>query len=168
MTEQYQHFLNVHADTLRKDGNAELAARLPPALRRTKAKELTHTYLNLPLADVARRLGLETADAAEALLLDMAKRSEIDVKIDDVHKVVHFAEAPAAAHMGVSAASEEAIAAKLHLEMAKAAHLATIVDKMAEKINLNPTFILKSTDLESPSSAIRDTDDANVASMEFM
>ena len=57
----------------------------------------------------------------------------------------------------------------LHGEMAAALKLGAIVDKMAEKISLNPTFILKSAnDLGDAPGAIRDADDANVASMDFM
>ena len=156
--------LNKHAEALARDGNAELAARLPDALRRAKAVELTHTYLNLPLADVAARAGLADADAAEALLLNMAKRQELRVAIDDAARVAHFSE-----EEGPGAASEEAIAATLHGEMAAALKLGAIVDKMAEKISLNPTFILKSAnDLGDAPGAIRDADDANVASMDFM
>ena len=63
----------------------------------------------------------------------------------------------------------QAIAATLHGEMAAALKLGAIVDKMAEKISLNPTFILKSAnDLGDAPGAIRDADDANVASMDFM
>lgn len=156
--------LAKHAEALARDGNAELAARLPDALRRAKAVELTHTYLNLPLADVAARAGLPDADAAEALLLNMAKRQELRVTIDDAARVAHFSE-----EEGPGAASEEAIAATLHGEMAAALRLGAIVDKMAEKISLNPTFILKSaSDLGDAPGAIRDADDANVASMDFM
>lgn len=65
--------LEEHEAVFAKDANLGLAKQVLPAFKRRSVKKLTLTYLTLSLADVATKTGLESAEAAEAIMLEMVR-----------------------------------------------------------------------------------------------
>jgi len=164
----------LHRAAVEADGNSGLAQQLPHALQRRLINQLTRSYLNLSLADVARRCGLPSPAAASKVLAAMVDAGEIEAQIDEAAQRVSFEAAPppdAAAAVLLEQRHTEALAA----ELAKASDLGALLEVMAERVATNTAYVSKTSVAdrddaagpESPTHAAAPDDDYPAGAADF-
>ena len=111
----------------------------------------------LPLGAAATKLGLADGQEAEAALVDAVATGALGVlRVDDARRVARFdGAAPAFA-------SEQQVAAELHAAVAAVLDVGATAAAMAERVALNPNFILKSDLVTAEAHVDRDDGHADV------
>ena len=89
---ELQAALDKHVRTFTEDRNLGLAKRCLAALVRRSVHALTETYLTLSLPDIAQKIKLPVAAAAESTTRDMIVSGEIHASIDEDKGMVLFRE----------------------------------------------------------------------------
>jgi COP9 signalosome complex subunit 3 len=79
-------------ELFKKDNNSGLIKQCTSALFRRNIQRLTATYMTLSLADIAKIVGLESAAAAENVLVRMIENGEINAVINARDGMVSFEE----------------------------------------------------------------------------
>jgi len=86
--------INNNSRTILADENMGLCKQLLDGHKRWTIKELTNTYLSLPLPDLARRIGPSVSnEQVIQLLMQMVEAGEVIASIDVINNVVFFDEA---------------------------------------------------------------------------
>jgi len=123
----------------------------------TQAERLPRVYVALPLGAAATKLGLADGQEAEVALVDAVATGALGVlRVDDARRVARFdGAAPAFA-------SEQQVAAELHAAVAAVLDVGATAAAMAERVALNPNFILKSDLVTAEAHVDRDDGHADV------
>ena len=122
----------------------------------TQAERLPRVYVALPLGAAATKLGLADGQEAEVALVDAVATGALGVlRVDDARRVARFdGAAPAFA--------SEQVAAELHAAVAAVLDVGATAAAMAERVALNPNFILKSDLVTAEAHVDRDDGHADV------
>ena len=93
-TEEMKRVITKHQTVFANDQNTGLVNQCLSALYRKNIQRLTKTFITLSLADIAARVNLESARAAEMHLLQMIEDNEIFATIDQAAGMVRFHDNP--------------------------------------------------------------------------
>ncbi|KAI8126188.1 COP9 signalosome complex subunit 3 [Lucilia cuprina] len=135
-SEEVRNCIIKYSETFERDNNMGLVKQVATSLYKKNIQRLTKTFLTLSLSDVASRVQLPSAAAAEKYILNMIKSGEIYATINQKDGMVVFKDDP-------EKYNSPEMFLKIQQDMDNVMALVKQLNKMEEEIILNPMYIKK-------------------------